>query len=56
MCVDEIVECLKDADYELKSCSSECSQYYDYLMQEKGLTSFSNNYCKVDKEGKISLV
>jgi len=25
-------------------------------MQEKGLTSFSNNYCKVDKEGKISLV
>jgi len=56
MCVDEIVECLKDADYELKSCSSECSQYYDYLMQEKGLTSFSNNYCKVDEEEKISVV
>jgi len=56
MCKDENVKCLRNADYEINSCSSQCNQYYEYLIQEKGITSFSSNYCKDNEEGKISRV
>jgi len=56
MCIDEEVKCLKEDDTKLSKCSSECSQFNEYLMQVKNVTTLYRETCVDSEEGKAEAI
>ena len=52
MCKDVEVKCLKNIDYQLNSCDSNCNQFYYYLTEVQSLTDFHNVNCEDNEERK----
>jgi len=49
---DVEVKCLKNINYHLNSCDSNCNQFYNYLAEVQSLTDFPSVDCEENEEGK----
>jgi len=51
MCKDVEVKCLKNINYQLNSCDSDCNQYYNYLTEFQNFNDYSG-ICEDNEEGR----
>jgi len=56
MCKDVEVKCLKNIDYQLNSCNSDCNQFSNYLINVQKLTDLYGLECEENEEGKAVYV